>query len=136
MADVEAEDRTEGASKARLQQARERGQVAHSPELTAAAGLFAATVLLGVWGDDLSSILVALLREPLSGVGDLSADPAEVVRRLRHLAFAVMLPLGAIVLGSAFAALSAHQVQVQGLWAPGLLAPDLGRLWAYGRGHG
>src|SRR3954449_5081162 len=102
MADVEAEDRTEGASKARLQQAREHGQVAHSPELTAAAGLFAASLLLGVWGDDLAGVLIALIRDPFSGAGDLSADPAGVVRRLRHLAFAVALPLGTIVLGSAF----------------------------------
>ena len=36
MAGTEAEDRTQGPSKQRLQQAREHGQVAHSPELTAA----------------------------------------------------------------------------------------------------
>ena len=30
----------------------------------------------------------------------------------------------------------AHQAQVRGLWAPGLLAPDPSRLWAGGSGPG
>jgi flagellar biosynthetic protein FlhB len=46
------------------------------------------------------------------------------------------MPLGSIALGTAAAALAAHQVQVGGLWAPGLLAPDPTRLWAFGRGEG
>ena len=50
MAGTEAEDRTQGPSKQRLQQAREHGQVAHSPELTAAVGLLAATLLLDLVG--------------------------------------------------------------------------------------
>lgn len=136
MSEAEAEDRTQGASKARLQQARDRGQVAHSPELTAAAALLAATVLLAAWGDDLTAALIAILRDPLTRPPSLTADPAEVVARLRHQAFAVAMPLGAIVLGAAFAALAAHQVQVGGLWAPPLIAPDLARLWSFGRGPG
>jgi flagellar biosynthetic protein FlhB len=136
MSDFEAEDRTQDPTKQRLQQARERGQVAHSPEMTAAVGLLAATVLLGVWGDDLASALIALLREPLSRAPGLSVDPAAVVARLRHVAFAVALPLGAIVVGAAAAALAAHQVQVGGLWVPGLVAPDPARLWAFGGGPG
>jgi flagellar biosynthetic protein FlhB len=136
MADVETEDRTEGASRPRLQQARERGQVAHSPELTSAAGLLAATALLGVWGDDLAGVLIALVREPLMGRPIVAADPADVVAWVRHLARAVAPPLGAIVVGAAVAALAAHQVQVRGLWVPGLLAPDPARLWAFGRGPG
>jgi flagellar biosynthetic protein FlhB len=44
--------------------------------------------------------------------------------------------LGAIVAAFAVGALVAHQLQVQGLWAPSLLAPDPGRLWTVGRGGG
>ena len=32
--------------------------------------------------------------------------------------------------------MAAHQVQVGGLWVPGLLVPDPTRLWAFGRGPG
>ncbi len=49
-----SEDRTQPPSKRRRQLARQQGQVAHSPELTAAAGWLAAVVLLGVLGDDLA----------------------------------------------------------------------------------
>ncbi|MBV8232549.1 MAG: EscU/YscU/HrcU family type III secretion system export apparatus switch protein [Planctomycetaceae bacterium] len=131
-----SEDRTQGQSKQRRQQARERGLVAHSPELTGAVGLLAASALLAIWGDDLTAALLGLVREPLIGAARVSADPAEVVARLRHLALAVAWPLGGLVVGFAAAALAAHQVQVGGLWAPSLLAPDPARLWAAGRGPG
>jgi flagellar biosynthetic protein FlhB len=136
-AETDAEDRTQGPSKQRLQNARALGQVAHSPELTAAVGLLAATCLLACFGDDLAAALVGLVREPLlqpPDAGLVGADPAAAVAWLRHLALAVAWPLGAIVVGSATAALAAHQVQVGGLWAPGLLAPDPARLWVLGRG--
>src|SRR5207253_2411193 len=118
------------------QEARERGQVAHSSELTAAVGLLAATFLLGVFGGPLAAVLLGLLREPLTGPPILLADPVEVVAWLRHLASAVALPLGTIALGAAAAAIAAHQIQVKGLWVPSLLAPDLTRLCAFGRGPG
>jgi flagellar biosynthetic protein FlhB len=138
MAGDEAEDRTLGPSKQRLQRAREQGQVAHSPELTAAAGLLAAVILLGCWGDDLAVALIGLLREHLAEPPRLGTGPVarEVVAWLRHLALAVALPLAAIVAGVAAAAFTAHQIQVGGLWAPRLLTPDPARLWPFGRGHG
>jgi flagellar biosynthetic protein FlhB len=136
MAGTDAEDRTQGPSKQRLQQAREHGHVAHSPELTAAVGLLAAT-LLSIWcGDDLAAALIRLLREPLTGAPSLCADPAAVVAQLRHLAFAVAWPLAVIVAGAAAAAVAAHQAQVGGLWVPSLLTPDPTRLWTFGRGPG
>ncbi len=131
-----SEDRTQSPSKQRRQQARERGLVAHSPELTGAVGLLAAAALLAVWGDDLAAALLGLVREPLVGVPRVSAGPAEVVVRLRHLALAVAWPMGMLVVGCVVAALAAHQVQVGGLWVPGLLAPDPSRLWVVGRGSG
>ena len=45
-------------------------------------------------------------------------------------------PLGAILLGFVAGALAAHQVQVRGLWATGLLVPDLSRLWTFSSGPG
>ena len=49
-APVMSEDRTQPPSKRRRQLARQQGQAAHSPELTAAAGWLAAVVLLGCLG--------------------------------------------------------------------------------------
>jgi flagellar biosynthetic protein FlhB len=136
MVGTEAEDRTQGPSKQRLRLARERGQVAHSPELTAAVGLLAATLLLGWWGDPLAAALIALVREPLTQPVSLGADPAALVAQLRHRALAIGGPLGLIFLGITAAVIAAQQLQVGGLWVPGLLAPDPARLWAFGRGPG
>lgn len=131
-----SEDRTQAPSKLRRQQARERGQVAHSTELTGSAGLLAAVVMLGYWGDDLATALIALVREPLLETPVIIADPSEVVTRMRQLALGVIGPLLPIVTGFALAAIGVHQAQVQGLWVPGLLAPDPTRLWTLGQGQG
>lgn len=123
-------------SRRRRQQARERGWVARSPELTAAAGLLAAVCWLGIWGEDLASALVALVRAPYVADASLAADPVAVFLQLRQHALAVAWPLGMLLGGVAIAILLAHQIQVGGLWVPGLLAPDPGRLWGQGMAQG
>jgi flagellar biosynthetic protein FlhB len=130
-----AEERTQTPSRRRRQQARERGLVARSPELTAAVGLLAAVILLGLWGSELTAALVSLVREPLESAPELVADPVAVVAQLRHVALAIAKPVGAVLGGVLAAILAAHQLQVGGLWVPGLLAPDPGRLWT-GQGAG
>ncbi len=127
-----SEDRTQAPSRRRRQQAREAGRVAHSPDLTAAAGLLAAAVLLGVLGDDLARGLVDLIRAPL--VADLptivlGTEPAGAVAAMvREAVWSVLMPLGGLLLGVAVAMLAVHQLQVGGLWVPALLAPDPARL--------
>jgi len=125
-----SEDRNHEPSKRRRLEARARGQVARSPELTGAAGLLAASALLGLWGDDLALALLGLVREAWAGDLGIAGDAAGVVDRVRRSAFAVAGPLLGILGGSAAAAVAAHQAQVGGLLAPGLLAPDPSRLWA------
>src|SRR4051812_4892498 len=124
MADIEAEDRTQAPSKLRLQQARERGMVAHSPELTGAAALLAATLILGVVGESLATGLVTVVREPWIGRLDPTLDAASVVGHLRASAMAVLGPLGLLMLGLVAAGVAAHQAQVGLLWTPALIAPD------------
>ena len=131
-----SEERTQPPSKRRRQLAREQGQVAHSPELTAAAGWLVALALLGLWGSDLARGLVEITREPLAGTPLLSARPVEVVARVRAHALALALPLAVIVLGFAAGAIATHQLQVRGLWATALIAPDPARLWSFGREGG
>ena len=124
-----SEDRTQEPSKRRRIEARERGQVARSPELTGAAGLLAASALLGVWGDDLALALLGLIREPWLGDLGIGGGAAEVVASARRAAWGVAGPTLGIVAGSAVASIAAHQAQVGGLIAPGLIAPDPSRLW-------
>ena len=90
----EAEDRTQAPSKLRRQQARERGQAAHSPELTAAAALLAAASVLSWCGPVLVTALLGLVRQPLleSPVLSLSADGTEITAQLRGHASAIVVP--------------------------------------------
>jgi flagellar biosynthetic protein FlhB len=125
-----SEERTQTPSAQRRRQARERGHVARSPELTAAVGLLVGIALVGFWGSDLVQELTALVREPWTGEVPLTADLSAVVIVVRGAAWNVLRSLGVIVAGVALSLVAAHQLQVGGLWLPGLLAPDPNRLWA------
>ncbi len=124
-----SEDRTQAPSKRRRDEARARGMVARSPELTAAVGLLAAVAMLGAWGGSLASACVELMRTPFT----MSASPDgidAVAILIRASALRVLLPLAAIVLGAALAMVVAHQAQVGGMWASNLIAPDIRRVWS------
>ncbi len=126
-----SEERTQPPSKRRRQLARQQGQAAHSPELTAAGGWLAAVVLLGVLGDDLALGLTGLIHGSLTDPALPSADPAAVVAHVRGLVFGLAWPMAAILSGFAAGALAMHQVQVRGLWSPRLIVPDPARLWIF-----
>ena len=127
-----SEDRTQEPSMRRRLLAKERGQVARSPELTGASALLAASALLWFWGDGLCAALVGVVQHPW--LGDLGvpvpgAEPVDLVTLVRKTVGAVAVPTLGILGGSTLAAILAHQAQVGGLLAPGLLAPDPSRLW-------
>src|ERR1700684_1403618 len=94
-----SEDRTQPPSKRRRQLARQQGQAAHSPELTAAAGWLAAVVLLGIVGDDLALGLTKLAGGSLTRPAVLSAHRAALVAEVRGLILGLGWPLGAIFFG-------------------------------------
>ena len=133
-----SEDRTQPPSQRRRQLAREQGQAAHSPELTAAAGWLAAVVALGCCGEELAGALAGLMRFGLStgDVASMAVDAAGLSSRIRGMAWALAWPLGWIVAAFAAGATAAHQCQVRGLWSAKQLLPDPGRLWAPGHGPG
>jgi len=131
-----SEDRTQPASKRRRQLARQRGQVAHSAELSAAAGWASAVVLLAILGDDLALGLTNVVVESLTHPVALRADAAAVVAHVRGLVVGLVWPLGVIMAGFTASALAMHQFQVGGLWAAGLVVPNPARLWVFSSGPG
>ena len=131
-----SEERTQPPSKRRRQMARQLGQAAHSPELTAAGGWLVAVMLVGLLGDDLTFALGKLVRGSLTHPAVMPADPTTFVAYLRGQILILAWPLGMILVGFAGGALAAHQLQVRGLCATRLLVPDLGRLWACSSGPG
>ncbi len=131
-----SEDRTQPPSKRRRQMAREQGQAAHSPELTAAVGWVAAVALLGFFGDDLAVALTELVRGSLLHPARLPEDAGAIAAHVRRLSLALLWPLGAILGGFGGAAAAAHQFQVRGLWATSQIVPDPRRLWSFSNGAG
>lgn len=131
-----SDDQTRDPSPRRRQEARQRGFVAHSPELTAAVGLLAALGALFCVGDDLVASLVEETRRSwleLDRLATVAADPAAwVLTRAQSLTRAILWPLGLVLIAAAAAATLAHQIQVGGLWAPGLIVPRGSRLWPWG----
>ena len=127
-----SEDQTQAPSRRRRQLARERGQIARSPDLTGAAGLLAASALLGVWGDDLALALVGLVREPWTNALIGPEGGWDAVSHIRQAALAIGGPLLGILGGSAAVSILAHQAQVGGLFLPGNLSPDPTRFANFG----
>ncbi len=116
-------DRSEAATPRRLQQARERGQVALSRETTGFAALLLASLACFLALPPLGLDLLKAMRALLSRTHDLRMADAGFL--LGTLAFKLVLPVaGAAALG----ALGATLVQTRGLmaWAP--LAPRLEKI--------
>src|SRR5262245_52052847 len=122
-----SESRTETATARKQAQARSRGLVARSPELSAAAALLAVTLVLAWNGGRLVDALRALLRAGLSAAAlPRAAEPvlAPLSAPLRDVGFA-LVPL---LFAAACAAWLAGFVQVGPLWSGAAVAPDAARL--------
>jgi flagellar biosynthetic protein FlhB len=124
-----SEDRTQPPSKRRRQLAREQGQVAHSPELTSAAGWLMTVLTLGFMGDDLIRGMVKLVSGSLASPPEASMDSTAVAAHLRGMVLTLVWPFVVILAAFAMGAFLAHQVQVRGLWTPKRLAPDRASLF-------
>jgi len=120
-----ASERTEQPTPKRLEEARRRGEVAISRDVTSAAAMTAAVVVLIAQGPATTARLLAywkavFVAAPLRDGGAAHA----LMIGLGVMARALAAPLGAAVL----VALIAGLVQTRGLLAFGALRPDLARL--------
>ena len=126
----DSSQRTERPTPLRLDEARRRGQVARSGDLTRAMVLLAGLILLGLTGKGLLDALVGMTAALLGGADGRGADLGEAVwASLRPVATSVGLLCGGVVA----VGLLANFVQVGALFAPDQVRPDAGRL-SPGRG--
>jgi flagellar biosynthetic protein FlhB len=125
MADEGLGERTEPATPRKREEARRRGQVARSADLSSSAVLLAAVAGLEIFGRGLATGLA----ESVSGVlGHLDAFQGGEIPRLGGAVLPVALAFLPFALLLVAAALAANLGQVGFLWAGGTLAPDLARL--------
>jgi flagellar biosynthetic protein FlhB len=128
VAEERDEERTEPATPRRREEARERGQVARSGDLSSAVILLAAVVALKFLGKPMIGGLFASAASVLEGLALVDGDPAHLLSRFGGAFGAVLLgflPFAGIVLA---AALAANLAQVGFLFTAKPLAPDLDRL--------
>lgn len=128
MAEQTEEDRTEPATPRRREEARERGQVARSADLSSAVILLAAVLGLRFAGRPLIEGLFGSASTVLEGLAGVDGDPAALMARFGGAFTAVLLgflPFAGIVFA---AAVGANLVQVGFLWTATPLVPDLDRL--------
>lgn len=118
-------DRTEQPTPRRLREARARGEVARSAELSGAGALTAGLVALAASGPGIAVELGRLLRGGLAMAASGSPDPVAVLRHGAGAALRlVLVPALAALAGGAGAA-----VLTGGLsFAPGALRPKLARI--------
>ena len=128
MAEETAGDRTEAATPRRRSEARDRGQVARSADLTSALVLLAALWMLQSWGPDLMDRLLALQARWLGDLAHPRMDSQTAIRLFADGAAAFALASAPLVLGLMGVGLAVNLFQVGALftWVP--LSPEWGRV--------
>ncbi len=122
-----SEERTQSPTPRMRQLAREQGVVALSGDLTSSLALFAASLLLGAIGGGIVTEL-AHLTEAAFKAPFVSATEQKLLAPAASLFVPLIQNLLMFLGGSALAAVLAHQMQAQGVWNPGRIAPDFSRL--------
>jgi len=131
MAESQKDERTEEATGHKLDQAREKGQIAYSTEAVSAMGLVVAfgTFLAagGIVAKQLGSLLAAGPRQALV-FGERSLDNAEFAEILRGIGQETMLPLLILVIPMLLGSLMMGAGQTGFNLAPKAIAADLSKL--------
>lgn len=125
---MQESDKNEAATPYKLQQARRKGSVARSPDLTSAVALLTAAAALYAWSWDALQELVALGRATL--IQGLSMDVTatsvvSLIGRVGSRALGIIAPFAAAV---AVAALISSLGQTGLVWSAFPLKPDLTRI--------
>ena len=120
--------KTEDASPRKLEQARQQGDVAKSPDLPAWASLAGATAVLATLGGSMSTNLAGQLRPFIERPDSFNLANGGATQVMR-IAFNSAAPIIIAVLGAAaLAGVAGNVIQTGFLFSPGKLTPDLSRL--------
>ncbi len=121
-------DRTEAPTPRRRQEARERGEIARSPELNTAVGLIVAFALLKSVGPAVSDRLGAVLADLLSQSGSMLESPETLRTLLLGLTVPIGLSVAPFAVGLMAAGFASSAVQVGFNVSSHYLKPNWGRL--------
>jgi flagellar biosynthetic protein FlhB len=121
-------DKTEAPTPRRRQEAREEGNIARSPDLTAAVVLLSLLFLMDWYGPRLVDALRTLLAESLGqqSLGEISSTG--MLHSIAAAVRTVAVALAPLLAGTLVIAIAINLVQVGFFFSPKRLAPNLGAL--------
>jgi flagellar biosynthetic protein FlhB len=128
MAETDRHDRTEDPTPKRLEEARKKGQIPRSRELTAAAVMLAAGIVLTMSGKTIGNRLGELMRSALQVSREQAFDTSAMATAFASQFNAALLAIAPVLLVTLVAALAAPLAI--GGWAPSgkAITPDFKRL--------
>ncbi|TXG98054.1 MAG: flagellar biosynthesis protein FlhB [Nevskiaceae bacterium] len=128
MAESSSQDRTERATPKRRREARKRGQVPRSRELTTAAVMIASAALLITLGTGIAAGAADLMRQSLAFDPALLTTPQALPRLFGAVAGGALRLVLPLMLGLVLVALAAPMLLGGWNFSSGALAPDFSRI--------
>jgi flagellar biosynthetic protein FlhB len=128
MAENHAASRTEEPTPRKLQQAREKGDVAKTPDLAPLAALAATAAVIAIFGGKLARDMAMGLLPFIAHPDQIALEGQGGVSVMRHALLAGAPALLGIMLAAAVAGAAGNLVQHGFLYAPSKLKPDWSRL--------
>ena len=126
--DTDASSKTEEASPRKLEEARRKGDVAKSSDLTGWASLAAVTGVILTMGGYLSANLAAALTPFLAHAGTIEVANGGAVPLMRQALGAAVPFMAAVLSAAVLAGVSGNVLQQGFLFTPSKLAPDFSRV--------
>lgn len=121
-------DKSEAATPYKLQQARRRGSVARSPDLTGAVALLTAAAALYAWGREAMQAMIVLARAALIQGLAMDLTAVSVVSLVGRVGAGALHIVAPFALAVAAAALLSSLAQTGLVWSAFPLKPDLTRI--------
>jgi flagellar biosynthetic protein FlhB len=128
MAESETGEKTEEPTGKRLEEAREKGQIAKSPELVTAAFLLGSLMVFSFAGPPLWRFLVESMGGTLATAGELAGENAGLITYLQTIGFRTILATVSAMAALAVIAIAVQAMQTGGLLTTKTLEPKFERI--------
>jgi flagellar biosynthetic protein FlhB len=128
MAEEDKEARTEKATPKRRREAREKGNVAQSPEVGSVVVLFLGTVCVWLGGSFISGQFQDLMRTTFITYTSVEVTPASAQEMLVGILGRIGIMIAPVMLALIVAALVSSTMQFGFLWSPQALKPKLSQI--------
>lgn len=128
MAENESGEKTEEPTGKRLEDAREKGQIAKSPEFVTAAFLLGSLMVFSFAGPPLWRFLVETMGGTLATAGDASHEGPGLITYLQAVSFRVVVSIVSAMASLSVIAIAVQAMQTGGLLTTKTLEPKFERL--------